>query len=210
MSESDPKALVARGYDAIVERFAEWQEGIVGDERGRWVRELLARLPPDPDVLELGCGAAVESTALLAARGRLTGVDISREQLRRARERLPGAVFVEGDITKVGFRAGSFDAVVSLFVLQHVPHDELPRLLASVARWLRRGGHFLATMGVRGRGEFVEDWLGVPMFFNSITADESRRLVRDAGLELVHDEVVTQDEPGHGARAFLWVLARRP
>jgi ubiquinone/menaquinone biosynthesis C-methylase UbiE len=210
LSGCSPQDIVRRGYDAIADRFAEWQRGIVGDERERWVRELLPRLPPDANVLELGCGAAVESTALLADRGRLTGVDISPEQLRRARERLRDAVFVEGDITKVDFPAESFDAVVSLFVLQHIPHEELAPLLASVARWLRRGGHFLATMGVRGRGEFVEDWLGVPMFFSSITADASRRLLRDAGLELVHDEIVTQDEPGHGARSFLWVLARRP
>ena len=176
----------------------------------RFVGDLIERLPDGAGVLELGCGAAVDSTRLLATRGHLTGVDISAGQLRRARERLPNGTFIQGDITRVEFTPESFDAVVALFVLAHVPRDELPPLLQSVARWLRPGGHFLATMGVRGVGETVEDWLGVPMFFSSISSDESRRLVRDAGLELVHDEVVTQDEPGHGAISFLWVLARRP
>jgi ubiquinone/menaquinone biosynthesis C-methylase UbiE len=210
LSEFDPKEIVARGYDEVAERFAQWQQEIVGDEREQWVRELLERLPQDADVLELGCGAAVASTQLLAQRGRLTGVDISGEQVRRARERLPDATFLEEDITRIEFPPESFDAIVSLFVLPHVPADELPTLLVGVARWLRRGAWFLATMSVRGRGEFVEEWLGVPMFFSSITADESRQLVRDAGLELVRDDVLTQYEPGHGERSFLWVLARKP
>lgn len=210
MSESDPKRIVARGYDAVAERFAEWQQGVVGDQRARFVAELLDRLPHGADILELGCGAAIESTQLLAGRGRLVGVDISAEQLRRARERLPDATFVEGDITEVELPPGSFDAVVSLFVLTHIPREELPPLLRSIGRWLRPGGLFLATMSVKGRGEFVQEWLGVPMFFSSITADESRRIVRDAGLELVLDEVITQEEPAYGTTSLLWVLARRP
>ena len=209
MSGSDPKEIVARGYDEVAERFAQWQQGVVGDERDEWVAQLLNCLPDDPDVLELGCGAAIDSTQLLAQRGRLTGVDISTEQIRRARERVRDATFVAGDICELEFPPESFDAVVSLFVLPHVPAAELPPLLRRVGRWLRRGGWFLATMSARGRGEFVEEWLGVPMFFSSITADESRGLVRNAGLELVRDEILTQDEPGHGARSFLWVLARK-
>jgi len=39
-------------------------------------------------VLELGCGSGAPDTQRLAARFRLTGVDISREQLRRARAAL--------------------------------------------------------------------------------------------------------------------------
>ena len=99
---------------------------------------------------------------------------------------------------------------MALFVLAHVPRSEIGTLLTRVAAWLRPGGWFLATMGARGRGEEVdEDWLGVPMFFSSLAADESRGLVRRAGLEIVQDEVVEQDEPGYGAIPFLWVLARR-
>jgi hypothetical protein len=47
------------------------------------------------------------------------------------------------------------------------------------------------------------------MFFSSWDADVNRRLLRDAGFELVHDEVVTIREPEGPAR-FLWVLASSP
>jgi len=48
------------------------------------------------------------------------------------------------------------------------------------------------------------------MFFGSFDAVTNRGLLVDAGFELVHDRVVTHDEPGHGPVSFMWVLARRP
>lgn len=204
----NPKALVAAGYDAVADRFADWKTGVVGDAREEWIADLLSRLPASPHVLELGCGG--EPTGAFADQGRLTGVDLSAEQLRRASERVPQATFLHADASTVTFAPASFDAVVALFVLGHVPRTEIEGLLARIAGWLRPGGWFLATMGARGLGEAVEeDWLGVPMFFSSLHEDESRALVRRAGMALVRDEVVVQTEPGHGEIAFLWVLARR-
>src|SRR5262245_34972256 len=85
----DPRQLVAAGYDAMASRFDEWQKQIVGSPRMRYLDKLLPLLPPHPDLLELGCGAGVESTRVLAQRGRLTGVDISEAQLTLARQRVP-------------------------------------------------------------------------------------------------------------------------
>jgi len=210
VSGADPKRLVADGYDAIADRFATWQKGVRGDARMRYLDELLQRLPQQPEVLELGCGAGVQSTRMLASRGRLVGVDISKEQIRRARERIPEATFISADATELDFPPSTFDAVVAFFVLAHIPRAELPVLLEHVAIWLRPNGWFLATMGSCGSGESIEaSWLGVPMFFSSLEADESRRLVRAVGLEIVRDEVLVQREPEHGDVEFLWVLARR-
>ena len=47
------------------------------------------------------------------------------------------------------------------------------------------------------------------MFFSSHDADENRRLLRDAGLSLVLDEVIAVREP-EGEVRFLWVLAQKP
>jgi SAM-dependent methyltransferase len=210
VSETDPKLLVAAGYDTIADRFAAWQEGVRGDARMRYLDELLRLLPPQPDILELGCGAAVQSTRILASRGRLVGVDISEEQIRRARERIPEETFIRADATEMDFGPESFDAIVAFFVFAHIPRAELPDLIRRVAVWLRPNGWLLATMGSRGGGESIEaDWLGVPMFFSSLSADGSRELVRAVGLEIINDEVIVQSEPDHGEVEFLWVLARR-
>jgi SAM-dependent methyltransferase len=174
-----------------------------------WVEDLLGRLPESPDILELGCGRAEEPTLRMAARGRLTGIDISKEQLRRARERCSGANFVHADATTIELAPGSFDAVVSLYAFNHVPRAELPPLVQRIAGWLRRGGHAVLTFGMSDSESIQDDWLGVPMFFASYTPDENRALVEKAGLEIVRDEAVTIIEPEEGEACFQWLLAAR-
>ena len=135
-----PQDIVARGYDVGAERFAAWQRQITGSTRLERLDELLSLLPERPDVLELGSGAGIRSTKLLAERGQLLGIDISREQVRRARERIPAARFRHADITRVELEPNSFDGVVSFYVFNHVPREELGPLLARIAVWLRPGG----------------------------------------------------------------------
>jgi SAM-dependent methyltransferase len=204
----DPKEIVARGYDAIALRYAEWA-GRVASPALEWLRELDARLPDGADVLELGCGRGVPGTRQLARRHRVTGVDISAVQIELARHHVPEASFVHTDALELEVAPGSFDAVVALYFFGHVPVDEQRELIGRSSLWLRDGGLLLATFGAGEPGEEVDaDWLGAPMYFASLGGASYLPLLRDLGFELLREEVVVQQEPGHGDVAFHWVLAR--
>lgn len=204
----EPKEIVARGYDAIALRYAEWA-GQVDSPVMEWVRDLDARLDVGADVLELGCGRGVPVTRELARRHRVTGVDISAVQIELARHHVPEASFVHADAVELEIAPASFDAVVALFVFGHVPLEEQSGLIARIGLWLRDGGFLLATFAAGEAGEQVDaDWLGAPMFFASLGRDAYLPLLRDAGLEPARDEVVVHHEPGHGDVSFRWTLAR--
>lgn len=207
--DGEVKRIIAKGYDTMADRFGEWQKGITGSTRLEKLDELLALLPAEPDVLELGCGAGVRSTSILAERGRLTGVDISAEQVRRARERVPDATFVCADFTELDLEPESFDAVVAFYVLNHVPQEEVAPLLGRIAAWLRPGGHFLTTFGASDNPGWRGEWLGVEMFFAGFAPETNRRLVEEAGLEVLRDEIETIVEPDQGEARLQWLLARR-
>ena len=179
-----------------------------GNPAEELVRDLEARLPAGSDVLELGCGNGRPGAIVLAARHTYTGVDFSRSQLTRARALVANASFLEVDYTELTVEPASLDAVVAILTLTHLPRAELAGLLARIAGWLRRGGLLLASFGVDDtEGEVDPDWLGAPMYFSSFDADTNRRLVREAGLRPVRDEIRTMEEEGHGATRFLWILA---
>jgi SAM-dependent methyltransferase len=203
----DPKEIVARGYDAIALRYAEWA-GRIDSPALEWVRDLDRRLPDGADVLELGCGRGVPATRELARRHRVTGVDISGVQIELARHHVPEATFLHEDVTALDVAASSFDAVVALFLFGHLPQDDQRELIARIASWLLPGGLFLGTLGGGNpHVEVEEDWLGAPMFFASLGADEYRRLLPQVGFELIHAEIRPQIEHGGEVR-FLWVLAQ--
>jgi SAM-dependent methyltransferase len=200
--------LVGAGYDAMADTWEAWASQVADDPRRAWLESLLATLPPDAAVVELGCGNGTRETRELARRAWLTGVDLSGEQLRRARERVPGARFVQGDLATIDFDRSSLDAVVALYVLNHVPRELLPGVFARIHRWLKPGGHFLATLGASDLEAWEGEWLGVPMFFSSHPPERNSALLRETGFALVRDEVVRISEP-EGRVAFQWVLARR-
>jgi SAM-dependent methyltransferase len=204
---SDPRIeLVGAGYDAMADTWEEWSSRVTDDPRLDWLERLVARLPEGAEVVELGCGNGTIETRELASRYRLTGVDLSTEQLRRARARVPEATFVRADLTTVEFDRSSLDAVCAFYVLNHVPRDLLPGLFARVHDWLRPGGLFLATLGARDLEGWHGEWLGVPMYFSGHDPGRNRELL--GAFELLDDEVVTIVEP-EGSIEFHWILARK-
>jgi SAM-dependent methyltransferase len=203
----DPKRIVEAGYNEIAVAFREWGKRIEDDPRERLTEELAVRLPDGARLVDLGCGGGA-STAPFVSRFRVTGVDISAAQLELARERLPGTEFVHGDITEVEFPRNSLDAVTAFYSLTHLPRTELGPLFERIATWLLPGGYLLASLGVEGGEDWVGEWLGTEMFFSSWDAETNRTLLRDAGFELVRDEVVQIEEP-EGPISFLWVIAQK-
>jgi len=206
---TDPRIeTVARGYDEIADSFAEWAAQIEDDPRRRFREELSARLPDGARVLELGCGGGGPDTVELAKRFHVTGVDISAEQIRRARLTVPSAEFIQADLTELELPPGSFDAMAAFYALNHVPRELLPAVLARIWAWLEPGGLFLASLGAGDTEAWTGEWLGTTMFFSGHDPETNRRLLRDAGFALLIDEVLEMHEP-EGPVSFHWVLAER-
>ena len=205
---ADPRTqLVADGYDAIGETFSEWRTRIVGDPRDEWADELFRRLGDGERVLELGSGAGTPETRRFAERFHVTGVDISPKQVERARTAVPGAEFLVADFTELELAPGSFDAVMSFYVFNHVPRELLAPLLAKIHSWLVPGGWLLSAFGQSDEPGWTGEWLGAPTFFSGYPAETNSRLVRAAGFKIERDKVVEFEEP-EGPVKFQWVLAQ--
>jgi SAM-dependent methyltransferase len=206
---SDPRTqIVGAGYDAMIDTWERWAARIEDDPRAEWRDELVARLPEGARVAELGCGGGTVETRLLTQRFRLTGIDLSSEQLRRARARVPEAEFVQADFTSIELEPDSLDAVVAFYSFNHVPRDLLAPLYERVRRWLAPGGLFLTALGTGDTDNWTGEWLGTTMYFSSFPPETNSHMLREAGFELLRDELVTFQEPEGPAR-FQWILARR-
>ena len=193
------KLAVARGYEQIAAQYAAVRREDAAIQR--WVDALVANLPADARLLDLGCGAATPYTRRLATRFGVVGLDIARAPLRLARGNVGAGRFVQGDICALPFGAGTFDAALSLYAIIHVPRSEHLRILNEAHRVLRPGAPLLVVMGAGSLEEDWEDYHGVRMHWSHYGAAVSRRLVEQAGFEITRDGIVA-DQDG-GAHAFI-------
>jgi len=140
-------AIEAWAYDRFIAPAVERQ-------RDALERELLGRVPQDARLLDVGCGGGQIALALARRRPdlRVVGLDLSAEQVARARKRgakLADRVsFIEGSALEQPFDDASFDVVVSVASLKHWPDQQ--RGLSECVRVLRPDGALLVVEADRG------------------------------------------------------------
>lgn len=135
-------------------------------------------------VLDLGCGAGLLAL-LKRKRVSLAGVDLSADCAQAARRNGYDAT-CRAELQRLPFADASFDYVVSLDVLGHVPSEEKDAALSEIARVLRPDGvtlHGVECIDRRAQKSYEE-----------MSAEELRRFVEIDG------HVGLEEEEEHAAR----------
>lgn len=97
-------------------------------------------------VIEIGCGRGAFARYLVAQGADLVAADFSEKAIEIAKRRLADSARCEvlvADIQEIPFPPESFDVVISLETLEHVPDPD--RALAELVRVTKIGGRVLIT-----------------------------------------------------------------
>lgn len=92
-------------------------------------------------VLDIGCHGGLFTSRLRKriGSGKIYGIDISANAIKKAGERIPGGSFRVADAEYLPFKNNFFNAVFCLEVLEHVDHPE--EVLSEIKRVLKSGGY---------------------------------------------------------------------
>lgn len=93
--------------------------------------------------LDAGCGTGRYSKFLHSLGYSVTGVDLSRDMLRKARVNNKQINFVEGDLTALPIENNSIDLVISALTLTHLP--DMSIAISEFARVVKVGGHVVIS-----------------------------------------------------------------
>jgi ubiquinone/menaquinone biosynthesis C-methylase UbiE len=197
----DFKIADATSYDHHIEDFARFSAVLTTPLARRLIS--MARVSAGQRVLDVGTGTgvvALEAAKALNHEGRCTGIDLSEKMLAAAitnarRANLTERVdFKVMDAESLQFEAVSFDVVVSLFALLHLPDPTTA--LNEMFRVLKPGGTLVVAVGTPPSWL---SWLGmkhaVTLLPELISRLLGRRLVAPHFLNrLVQESIPAGDE----------------
>jgi SAM-dependent methyltransferase len=159
----------------------------------------LMRVPADARVLDVGCGSgwATRLLAEQAVNGHVTGVDISDEMIRVARDsstKFPNADFEVASSEHLPFTDNEFTQAFSMESLYY--YSDIPKALTEIHRVLRPGGLFVAVVDLYWENEATHQWideLKIPVELLSV--DDYRGLFIDAGFVNTRDQRLFDPTP---------------
>jgi SAM-dependent methyltransferase len=159
----------------------------------------LMRVPADARVLDVGCGSGWASRLLAgyAIDGQVTGIDISDEMIRVARESshaFPNTDFEVASTEQLPFADNEFTHAFSMESLYY--YSDILKALTEIHRVLRPGGLFVAVVDLYWENEATHQWideLKVPVELLSV--EDYRGLFIDAGFVSIRDQRLFDPTP---------------
>lgn len=197
---TEKEGLVKKGYDKIAEEYQTSRQTL---NNMKELEKFARLLPKVAKVLDVGCGAGVPVAKFLVESGfDVVGIDFSESMLKLARRNAPEATFIRRDMTKLDFADNSFDGLTAFYSIIHVPREKHFPLFESFHRILKPDGIILVCMGP-DEWEATEEYYGASMFWSHYSPEKSLQLVKNAGFQIVFDEILVRGKERH-----YWILAR--
>ena len=158
-----PREAVPRVYTRLARGYELWAR-LTESRARRRVLELAAPRPGD-SVLEVATGTGVQLVALARRNraGRTVGVELADGMVAETGRRLHAAGLVDvelhqADALELPFEDDSFDLVVSGYMLDLLPIDEIPRAVTEFRRVLRPGGRIVLSNMTKGERPWHRVW----------------------------------------------------
>lgn len=170
----------------------------------KYIDILLSNLTADSRVLDVGCGTGKPVAQYLIEQGcSVTGIDASEGMLAIARRQAPKAQFLHCDMLSYE-PAEHFSAIVAWDSVFHIPRTEHAQLFQKFYNWLISEGVLLVSLG-GSSWEGTSEMFGYEFFYSGFAPDESVKILKNCGFEILLSEV---DDPS--SRGHMAVLTRKP
>lgn len=135
-------------------------------------------------VLEIGCGIGRMTEFFAEDFKKVYGVDISKEMIKKGKEKLAGInniELLETDGVNLPFADNSMDLIFSYIVFQHMPNYEIvEKNFREIKRVLKEDGLFKVQL----RG--IPAKRGTWYYGVDYNIDSAQKLIRKIGFKLIH------------------------
>jgi len=202
-------------FGPLAEDYDRWYQTPDGQMHDRAqkqdVRDLLSPAGAGQSLLDVGCGTGHWSAFFAEMGYRVTGIDVAREMIQRARIAVPDGTFRVADACELPFDDGSFDVVASMATIEFV--TEPVAAIREMVRCARSGGVLLiGTLNPLAPLNRQRLLAGEPPYASArmFSPGELRRLLRPWGRVGMRASSPAQHGPRRARARRLAALGRGP
>jgi ubiquinone/menaquinone biosynthesis C-methylase UbiE len=161
-------------------------------------------LPNSGHVLDAGCGVGIPVSQFLVKKGfKVTGIDISKKMVELAKQNVPEAIFYQKNILTLDFPDNSFDGIICVFTLWHIPRADHSFIIANFHRMLKDGGILVINTGIY-ESEGMSEFFGEPMLWSSNSPKKTLAFVKEKGFSIISEGVLKR-----GGEIQYWIFAKK-
>lgn len=191
------KESIRESYNKIAKDYSLHRDSFDNSEL---LNRLIAILPPNSLILDLGCGSGDPIDIKLVDAGhQVIGIDISDEQIDLAKKKLPEQKFYRRDFEELEMDEFLVDAIVSFYAIYHISREAQGLLFKKMFSYLKSGGAILLTLSAKEWEGEKEDFYGASMTWSQNSPEINRDLIEKAGFRIIYDEIDTAGNERHQA-----------
>ena len=192
---------IEASYDKMGEAYHNFRDNEKFNNELERFSELL---PRSGHILDAGCGVGTPVSAFLVKKGfKVTGVDISKKMIDIAKENVPEATFYHRSIHKLDFPNGSFDGIICVYTLWHIPRSHHSSIIKNFQRMLKDDGILVLNTGIH-ESEGMSKFFGEPMLWSNNSPRKTLAFVKGIGLEILFEGILTL-----GGEKQYWIFAKK-
>lgn len=169
-------------YDGI-SRIAALNVG--GEARFRRLALQNLTIQPETQVLDLCCGSGQATQVLVEYSQNVTGLDASPLSLKRARQNVPQAEYIQSFAEEMPFSENTFDLVHTSAAMHEMQPEQLRQILREVYRVLKAGGIFTLVDFHRPTNPLI--WPGLSLFMFLFETETAWQLLETDLPELLKE-----------------------
>ncbi len=188
-------SIVRDTYNKVAKKYFDSRGAFHNEEQ---LEKFIELAIPGGTVLDLGCGSGVPVDRFLVDKGfKVTGLDISEEQIKLAKKYVPEAVYVVKNMSDLTEGEYSVDAVVSFYAIFHVPRVTQQDLFKKIYSYLKVGGPLLVTMATTDWEGVDENFYGEKMYESHFGPIKNSQMVKEASFEIMFNDIDTTGNEKH-------------
>lgn len=187
------KKDVMNSYNEIAELYdAETSESQMSKEYDYIINKFL-KFIDNGFILDVGCGSSPFTTN----NTKTIGVDFSIGQLNQCSNDI--VPLIQADMTKLPIRTKSFDGLMALYSLIHIPRDSKLSVLKEFKRVVKDDGYILIVEGSNEWEGSNENWLDsdTTMKWDMSGPDKTKNQLEKVGFEII-EKINVQSSLGEG------------